>query len=44
MNLPWVAVLTVIVLAEKVLPGGIWLSRILGGFLVLWGSSLIVIG
>ena len=44
MNLPWVAVLTVVVLAEKVLPGGIWLSRILGGFLVIWGSSLIVIG
>ena len=44
MNLLWVAVLTVIVLAEKALPGGIWLSRMLGGFLVIWGSWLIVIG
>jgi len=44
MNLPWVAVLTVIVLAEKALPGGIWLSRMLSGFLVIWGSWLIVIG
>ncbi|MCZ6724395.1 MAG: DUF2182 domain-containing protein [Gammaproteobacteria bacterium] len=44
MNLPWVAVLTVIVLAEKALPRGIWLSRMLGGFLVIWGSWLIVIG
>jgi predicted metal-binding membrane protein len=44
MNLPWVAVLTVIILAEKVLPGGVWLSRILGGLLVLWGGWLIVVG
>ena len=44
MNLPWVAVLTVVVLAEKVLPGGTWLSRILGGFLVIWGGCLIFVG
>ena len=44
MNLPWVAVLTVVVLAEKVLPGGMWLSRILGGLLVIWGGWLIVVG
>jgi predicted metal-binding membrane protein len=44
MNLPWVAVLTVVVLAEKVLPGGMWLGRILGGLLVIWGGWLIVVG
>ena len=44
MNLPWVAVLTIIVLAEKVLPGGMWLGRILGGLLVIWGGWLIVVG
>jgi predicted metal-binding membrane protein len=44
MNLPWVAVLTIVVLAEKVLPGGMWLSRILGVFLVMWGGWLIVAG
>ena len=44
MNLPWVAVLTIVVLAEKVLPGGMWLSRILGGLLVMWGGWLIVAG
>jgi len=44
MNLLWVAVLTVVVLVEKVLPGGMWLSRILGGFLVIWGGWLLVLG
>jgi predicted metal-binding membrane protein len=44
MNLPWVAVLTVFILAEKVLPGGTWLSRILGGLLVIWGGRLIFVG
>jgi predicted metal-binding membrane protein len=42
MNLPWVAVLTVVVLAEKILPRGEILSRFLGVFLILWGGWLIV--
>ena len=43
MNLPWVAVLTTVVLAEKVLPRGEVLSRVLGALLVLWGVWLVVI-
>lgn len=44
MNLPWVAVLTIVVLAEKTMPGGATVSRGLGVFLVCWGSWLIVAG
>ena len=40
MNLPWVALLTVVVLAEKLLPQGEILSRVLGVFLMIWGSWL----
>jgi predicted metal-binding membrane protein len=42
MNLPWVAVLTIIVLAEKVFPGGQYLSRGLGLGLIVWGTWLTV--
>ena len=41
MNLPWVAVLTIVVLAEKTLPYGQILSRTLGLLLVGWGAWLI---
>jgi predicted metal-binding membrane protein len=41
MNLPWVAALTIVVLAEKVLPAGLYLSRALGIGLVAWGIWLI---
>lgn len=44
MNLPWVAVLTVVVLAEKLLPQGKILSRSLGVLLVIWGSWLAASG
>ncbi|UCH38894.1 MAG: DUF2182 domain-containing protein [Gammaproteobacteria bacterium] len=44
MNLPWVAVLTIIVLAEKTMPRGEILSRGLGILLIAWGSWLIVAG
>ena len=43
MNLAWVAVLTIVVLLEKVLPGEKWLSRIIGASLVIWGGWLIVL-
>ncbi len=42
MNLPWVAILTIVVLAEKVLPRGEILSRLLGVLLAGWGTWLIV--
>lgn len=43
MNLPWVAVLTIVVLAEKVLPGGTYISRGLGTGLIVWGLWLITV-
>lgn len=43
MNLAWVAVLTIVVLAEKALPAGRHLSRGLGAGLVAWGSWLVLV-
>jgi predicted metal-binding membrane protein len=44
MNLPWVAVLTIVVLAEKALPNGWYLSRGLGLGLIVWGVQLLLAG
>ncbi len=41
MNLPWVAVLTIVVLAEKTLPRGQVISRALGLVLIAWGAWLL---
>lgn len=41
MNLVWVVVLTLIVLAEKILPNGRFFSRSLGAALIAWGVWLI---
>lgn len=41
MNLPWVALLTVVVLAEKILPRGEAISRVLGMLLIAWGIWLV---
>ena len=41
MNLVWVAALTLLVAAEKLLPGGQWLARIAGVALVAWGAYLL---
>ncbi len=43
MNLPWVAVLTIVVLAEKTLPFGRYISRALGAVLIVWGAWLIAV-
>ena len=40
MNLFWMAVLTLVVLGEKLLPGGKMLARAVGGLLVVWGILL----
>ena len=42
MNLAWVAILTLLVAAEKLLPGGLWLARIAGLSMIVWGSVLIL--
>jgi predicted metal-binding membrane protein len=39
MNLVWIAVLTVLVLAEKLLPGGRWTGRAVGLALLVWATA-----
>jgi predicted metal-binding membrane protein len=43
MNLAWIVVLTLIVLAEKLLPAEtVWPSRALGAGLAVWGVYVLV--
>ena len=42
MNLLWVAVIAAFVLVEKVVPRGLWVSRISGLLLILWGAWMLV--
>ena len=37
MNLVWIAVLAAFVLVEKMVPGGIWVGRLAGAGLLVWG-------
>jgi len=39
MNLVWIAALTLLVAAEKLLPGGPWIARISGVLFILWGAA-----
>ncbi|MEJ7933949.1 DUF2182 domain-containing protein [Sphingobium sp. AN558] len=39
MNLAWIAALSLIVLAEKLLPGGRWLGHAMGVLLIAWGMT-----
>ena len=41
MNLLWIAGLTLLVAAEKMLPGGHWIARLAGIALIGWGSYLL---
>jgi predicted metal-binding membrane protein len=44
MNLVWIIVLTLIVLAEKLLPAeSVWPSRVLGAGLIAWGGYVLLI-
>ena len=43
MNLPWIAALSVLVLLEKLVPGGRLVSALSGGVLVVWGIALIAV-
>jgi len=40
MNLAWIAALTLLVAAEKLLPGGSWIARVAGIAFVGWGAVL----
>jgi len=42
MNLAWIAGLTLVVLAQKLLPGGVWIGRAAGVALVVWGLAVLV--
>lgn len=44
MNLYWVGLLTALVLAEKLLPGGRWLCRLAGAALIGWGLVILLQG
>ena len=41
MNLLWIAALTLLVAAEKLLPKGEWIARIAGTGMIAWGASLL---
>jgi len=43
MNLVWVAALAVVVLVEKLFPGGVWIARIGGLLLIAWGVRLVIV-
>ncbi len=43
MNLAWIAALSLLVLAEKLAPGGPWVSRISGGVLITWALATAVV-
>jgi predicted metal-binding membrane protein len=43
MNLLWIAILAVLVLAEKLAPAGHWISRVSGAVLIAWGVATLAI-
>ena len=43
MNLAWIAALTLLVAAEKSLPGGPWIARISGVLFILWGAAILLV-
>lgn len=42
MNLLWIAALTLLVAAEKLLPGGKWIARLSGVALIGWGAATLL--
>lgn len=43
MNLVWIAALSILVLAEKTLPAGQWVSRGAAAILIAWGAATLLI-
>jgi predicted metal-binding membrane protein len=41
MNLAWIAVIALLVLVEKTLPGGGWMGRATGAVLIIWGAVVL---
>ena len=44
MNLAWIAALTLVVAAEKLLPRGEWIARVGGAAFILWGAAILALG
>jgi predicted metal-binding membrane protein len=44
MNLAWIALLTIVVAAEKLLPNGQWLARVGGVLFLAWGALILIFG
>lgn len=43
MNLAWIAALTLLVMAEKVLPGGPWIARACGVAMLGWAAATVLV-
>lgn len=43
MNLAWIAALTLLVLAEKLVPGGPWVARAAGVAVLAWGAATVLV-
>lgn len=43
MNLAWIAVLTLLVMAEKLSPAGAWVATATGGVLILWALATMLV-
>lgn len=43
MNLAWIALLTALIAAEKLLPGGTWIARFSGVVMCGWGVALLIV-
>jgi len=43
MNLAWIALLTLLVAAEKIAPGGVWVGRAAGTVLIAWGIATLLV-
>ncbi|MEO7364892.1 MAG: DUF2182 domain-containing protein [Sphingomicrobium sp.] len=43
MNLGWIAALSMLVAAEKLLPGGVWIARLSGVALIVWGAAKLAV-
>ncbi|MCP4363150.1 MAG: DUF2182 domain-containing protein [Chloroflexi bacterium] len=44
MNLLWMAVITAVVLIEKIMPQGVQFGKLAGLVLVIWGTAILILG
>jgi predicted metal-binding membrane protein len=41
MNLAWVALIALFILIEKLVPRGLWVGRVAGAAMMIWGVSIL---